>query len=59
MTEDRPYRRAMTQDEAIAQLHQGSGSQFDPQVVDAFVRILNGDSEKTSVPVATPRLAEG
>ncbi len=58
MTEDRPYRRAMTPGEAIAQLHQGSGSQFDPQVVEAFVRILNGESEQAPVSIVTTRLAE-
>ncbi len=40
MTEDRPYRRALTQDEAIAQLEKNSGTQFDPRLVQAFVAVL-------------------
>jgi HD-GYP domain-containing protein (c-di-GMP phosphodiesterase class II) len=40
MTEDRPYRRALTQDEALAQLTKNSGTQFDPRVVEAFVGTL-------------------
>jgi putative two-component system response regulator len=35
---DRPYRGAMSDDEAIAEINSGSGSQFDPQVVEAFHR---------------------
>jgi HD domain len=36
MTTDRPYRRALTLDEAAAELHAGAGSQFDPRVVQTF-----------------------
>jgi hypothetical protein len=36
MTMDRPYRRALTLDEAAAELHAGAGSQFDPRVVQTF-----------------------
>jgi len=37
MTTTRPYRRAMTHEEAIAELATGAGSQFDPEVVAAFM----------------------
>ncbi len=40
MTEERPYRRALTQAEAIAELERGSGTQFDPVVVDALLDVL-------------------
>jgi HD-GYP domain-containing protein (c-di-GMP phosphodiesterase class II) len=40
MTEDRPYRRALTQSNAIARLEEGSGTQFDPRVVQVFVQVL-------------------
>ncbi len=36
MTADRPYRRAMSHEAAIAELDRVSGGQFDPAVVDAF-----------------------
>jgi GAF domain-containing protein len=40
MTSDRPYRKALSLDEAITELLSGSGSQFDPAVVEAFVGLL-------------------
>jgi diguanylate cyclase (GGDEF)-like protein len=40
MTTDRPYRRALDVEEAKRRLREGSGSQFDPQVVDALLRVL-------------------
>ena len=44
MTSDRPYRRAMTPDEALVELTAGAGSQFDPHVVSAFAEILVPDA---------------
>jgi len=41
MTADRPYRRALTTNEARAELRRGAGTQFDPRVVRAFERILD------------------
>jgi response regulator RpfG family c-di-GMP phosphodiesterase len=37
MTSDRPYRRARSKDEALAELVRERGRQFDPRVVDAAV----------------------
>jgi diguanylate cyclase (GGDEF)-like protein/putative nucleotidyltransferase with HDIG domain len=38
--EDRPFRRGMTRDEAIALLLRGSGTHFDPNVVELFIKHL-------------------
>ncbi|HEX8847357.1 MAG TPA: diguanylate cyclase [Pyrinomonadaceae bacterium] len=38
--EDRPYRRGMTQDEAMALLLRGAGTHFDPKVVNLFLKNL-------------------
>jgi diguanylate cyclase (GGDEF)-like protein len=40
MTTDRPYREALGGDEARRRLESASGSQFDPEVVDALLRVL-------------------
>ncbi len=37
MTSDRPYRKAMTSHEAIKELYAYSGTQFDPNVIKAFI----------------------
>lgn len=37
MVSDRPYRAALTSDEAIAQLRQSAGKDFDPQMVEQFI----------------------
>lgn len=38
--EDRPFRRGMTRDEAVALLLRGSGTHFDPRVVELFLENL-------------------
>ncbi len=44
MTTDRPYRKALPVEAAIAELHRCSGSQFDPKIVDVFIRILEKEA---------------
>ena len=51
MTEERTYRRALSQEEGIAQLIQGSGTQFDPHVVESFIRVIQA-SHQTMPPSA-------
>ena len=38
MISDRPYRKGMEESVAVAEIRRCSGSQFDPAVVDAFLR---------------------
>jgi diguanylate cyclase (GGDEF)-like protein len=40
MTSDRPYRAALPQGEAVRRLRLASGTQFDPAIVEAFIRTL-------------------
>ncbi|MCE5329796.1 diguanylate cyclase [bacterium] len=40
MMHDRPYKKAMTQDEAINEIKKCSGSQFDPKLVKVFLKII-------------------
>jgi putative nucleotidyltransferase with HDIG domain len=44
MTEDRYYRKARTHDEAVAELQKVRGTQFDPEVVDVFVNVVNSET---------------
>ncbi len=41
MTNDRPYRRAMSHEQAVAELIRCAGSQFDARLVEQFVKIIH------------------
>jgi putative nucleotidyltransferase with HDIG domain len=45
MTSDRPYRKALPLDTVVRELHKYSGSQFDPQCVEAFLRLLEREGD--------------
>jgi HD-GYP domain-containing protein (c-di-GMP phosphodiesterase class II) len=40
MTNDRPYRKAMSHEDAVAELRRCAGTYFDPEHVDLFLDIL-------------------
>jgi putative two-component system response regulator len=40
MTSDRPYRLALSLDETVRRLLEGAGSQWDPDIVSVFVRVV-------------------
>ena len=40
MISERPYRGAMSITQAIAELKKGSGSQFDPEIVNTLLQEL-------------------
>ncbi len=39
MTSDQPYRKKMSEEEAIGEIKRGAGSQFDPDVVEALLNL--------------------
>src|SRR5512139_3481176 len=41
MVEDRYYREARTHDDAISELQKVKGTQFDPDVLDVFINVIN------------------
>jgi len=43
ITSERPYQRAQVKQEAIQELKNHVGTQFDPRVVDAFLRLIERD----------------
>ncbi|HUA69706.1 MAG TPA: HD-GYP domain-containing protein [Solirubrobacteraceae bacterium] len=40
MRTDRPYRKALSHDVAVAELVSNAGGQFDPHVIETFVRVV-------------------
>lgn len=49
MKSDRPYRKALTEETAIQELRQGSGTQFEPKLVEVFLEILKQTCQGTTV----------
>jgi HD-GYP domain-containing protein (c-di-GMP phosphodiesterase class II) len=43
MRADRPYRRALSAQHAIGEVHEGSGTQFDPAVASALAEAVSGE----------------
>jgi HD-GYP domain-containing protein (c-di-GMP phosphodiesterase class II) len=46
MISDRPYRMAMTDQEAIEELQKNAGGQFDPYVVELFLAVYRDKQKK-------------
>ncbi|MHB8156358.1 MAG: PAS domain S-box protein [Desulfocucumaceae bacterium] len=42
MTSDRPYRKAITHKDALAELRRCAGTQFEPELVEKFALVLEG-----------------
>ncbi len=49
MTTKRPYHLKMTVTESIAEIKKNSGTQFDPRVVEAFLKVVNRRHIKSSL----------
>jgi putative nucleotidyltransferase with HDIG domain len=60
MTTTRPYRKALPVSEAHRRLGEGSGTQWDPRVVAAFLELLDttplGQPEPLTLPTSQPKL---
>ncbi len=52
MMSGRPYRRPMSREEALEELKQGAGSQFDPDLVQVFVDLLSGTGKRQKTSMA-------
>jgi putative nucleotidyltransferase with HDIG domain len=58
MTRDRPYRAAMTSEQAAAEILRCRGTQFDPDCVDAFVEMMSdAESRGTTLSAVDQRTA--
>lgn len=47
MTSERPWRAALSKDEALKEIRKGAGTQFDPRVVEAFVAAVEKTGAET------------
>ncbi len=43
MMSDRPYRKALGRDKALGELKKGAGTQFDPKVVEVFLKLEDSE----------------
>jgi GAF domain-containing protein len=50
MTSTRPYREALSVEDAAASLREGAGEQFDPHVVEVFLEALQTSGDRTWAP---------
>ena len=44
LTSDRPYRQALSREEALNLIVSQSGSHFDPKVVESFIKVLSNEN---------------
>ena len=59
MTNDRPYRPAMTMERAQEELRLGAGTQFDPRTVEALLAQLRpAELSTTTAPIPDSLSAE-
>jgi len=47
MVSERPYRRALSREQAIEELRRCAGTQFDPELTEAFIRMLRSQPQAT------------
>jgi HD-GYP domain-containing protein (c-di-GMP phosphodiesterase class II) len=50
MRSDRPYRKALPYEDAVAELRRCAGTQFDPRIVEAFLRIESAAAARDAAP---------
>ena len=53
MISDRPYRQAMSRDQAKKALRNGGGTQWDPFLVDIFLAVIDSLEQEESEKVGT------
>lgn len=55
MTSDRPYRSALTVEDALAEIAKGGGRQFDPVVAQALVSVVQEEPVSAAQPGSQPQ----
>jgi putative nucleotidyltransferase with HDIG domain len=57
MTSDRAYRRARPIGEALAELRAGRGTQWDGDLIDVFIQLIEREGETLATPYRPPQTA--
>ncbi len=57
LTHDRPYRSAWSREQTVQYIIDNAGIQFDPQVVEEFIRMLQEESPEVIAAVENPAAA--
>ena len=58
MTTHRPYRAAISSDAAVAELRRCAGTQFDPMLVEHFIKVMCESPAAPSSQIETEQLAK-
>ncbi|MEJ2181992.1 MAG: DUF4388 domain-containing protein [Nitrospirota bacterium] len=48
MTTDRPYRKALSSEEAVGEITKSTGKEFDPEVVEVFMQVLKEEPSEVA-----------
>ncbi|CAN5699805.1 hypothetical protein BH09CHL1_BH09CHL1_15430 [soil metagenome] len=59
MTQDRPYLKARSFEDAIAEIRLNSGTQFDPNLAEKFVEFASAEVHSIVAPVPVPAILRG
>ncbi|MEA3408232.1 MAG: HD-GYP domain-containing protein [Chloroflexota bacterium] len=54
----RPYRSPLSLERAMREITENKGAQFDPQVVDAFARVMEKGELEIDLPIGQPSLSK-
>lgn len=59
MTNNRPYRKEYSHDQAVKEIKRGAGVQFDPTLVDIFINIVKGRESLSRRYITTTDMRKG
>ncbi|MCL5774069.1 MAG: HD domain-containing protein [Firmicutes bacterium] len=47
MTIDRPFQQSLSKEEALKRIKEGSGTQFDPAIIDVLITVMNNEKNNS------------
>jgi putative two-component system response regulator len=49
LVSERPYKRAWSREEALAEIRRDAGSHFDPELAESFLELAEGSDDELAV----------